>query len=118
MAEPRLPWLSLWDGWIAGHGERVEARLEKLRSGRITRHPVEWVRRGSVGWFALAAILLNAVVAVAVARLVGGEPVGARRVRVHRLLRVLRGGLRGHRARRARRHPCRLSGGPPALLRR
>jgi hypothetical protein len=33
-------------------------------------------------WFALAAALINAITVVAIARLVGGKPVGAHRIRV------------------------------------
>src|SRR4249919_2372613 len=43
-----------WGNWATGPGKKVEARLERFRSGRIMRHPVEWVTRGTA-WFALAA---------------------------------------------------------------
>ena len=71
-----------WDTWTTGEGgRRIEARLQKVRSGRILRHPAKWTTRASVGWFTLAAVLLNAVVAVALARVVGRKPVGPRKVR-------------------------------------
>ncbi len=64
-----------------GGGSRIEARIQKVLEGRILGHPASWATRASVGWFTLAAILLNAVVAVAVAWLISGQPVGARKVR-------------------------------------
>lgn len=67
--------------WATGPGKRVEARLEKFRSGRIMRHPVEWVTRGTV-WFALAAALVNAISVTVAARVVGGKPIGARRITI------------------------------------
>ena len=53
-----------------------------MRAGRIMRHPVGWIERGSDAWFALAAALLNAVTVVVAARLISGKPVGAHRVLV------------------------------------
>jgi hypothetical protein len=58
----------------------VEKRLAKLRDGRVMRHPVNWISNSS-GWlFALAAALFNAVIVVALARLISGRPVGERRI--------------------------------------
>jgi ABC-type multidrug transport system fused ATPase/permease subunit len=72
-----------WDGWVAsGRAAKVEKRLEKLRSGKVMRHPVEWITRGSDAWFALAAALINAITVVAIARLVGGQAVGRHRILV------------------------------------
>ena len=72
-----------WDGWVAsGKAKRIERRIEKLRSGRLMRHPVEWIRRGSDVWFALAAAMVNAVTVVAIARLIAGERLGAHRILV------------------------------------
>ena len=69
------------DSWIAGNAERLEARLDKLRKGRIMRHPMAWITRGSSGWYALAAALINAITVSALARLIGGERVSERRIR-------------------------------------
>lgn len=71
-----------WAVWVSGHGERLEKRLEKMRNGRIMRHPVAWIASGSAFWFTLAAILVNAVVAVGCARIISGQPVGERRIRL------------------------------------
>jgi len=71
-----------WGDWVMGPGKKVEAKLDRFRSSRVMRHPVDWVTRGSVVWFALAAMLINAIVVTVTARVVGGKPVGARRIRV------------------------------------
>ncbi len=62
------------------HENRFEKRLAKMRKSRLMRHPVRWITDGSGVLFALAAALLNAVIVVALARLIGGEPVGERRI--------------------------------------
>ena len=69
-----------WESWIQGHGARLETRLEKMRRGRLLRHPVGWVTRDSDVWFTIAAGLIGTVIVVAVARLAGSKPVGRRRV--------------------------------------
>jgi hypothetical protein len=71
-----------WGDWVTGPGEKVEAKLDRFRSSPVLRHPVDWVTRSSVVWFALAAMLINAIVVTVAARVVGGTPVGARRIRV------------------------------------
>jgi hypothetical protein len=72
-----------WDGWVAsGKAKKVEKRIEKLRTGRLMRHPVEWIRRGSDVWFALAAALINAITVIAIARVIAGQRLGAHRVLV------------------------------------
>ncbi len=71
-----------WGMWSEGRGKFVEKRLEKMRKGRIMRHPVEWITSGSDRKFAYAAILTNAVVAVTLARIIGGQPVGEKGVRL------------------------------------
>lgn len=69
-----------------GHGpradrpNRIEARLERLGSSRLMRRPVGWITDGSAAWFALAAVTVNAIVVVGVARFVGGRRVGRRRI--------------------------------------
>jgi len=68
-----------WDGWMARYGKRFEKRLEKMRKGRVMRHPVAWITSGSGALFGLAAALTNAINAVVLGRLIGGQPVGERR---------------------------------------
>jgi hypothetical protein len=69
-----------WDRWMAGRaGRQLERRLEKMRSGRLMRRPAAWMSGGSDASFAVAAALTNAITTVAVARLVGGQPVSKRR---------------------------------------
>ena len=69
-----------WDSWIQGQGARLEARLVKLRRGRLLRHPLGWITRDSDVLFTIAAGLIGTVIVVAVARLAGSKPVGQRRV--------------------------------------
>ena len=61
-----------WGLWSEGRGKFVEKRLRKMRESRVMRRPVEWIASGSDRKFAYAAILTNAVVAVAAARIIGG----------------------------------------------
>ena len=51
-----------WDIWIAGNGERVEAKLDKMRKSRVMKHPVAWITRGSDWWFALATAIVNPII--------------------------------------------------------
>jgi hypothetical protein len=44
------------------------------------KKPVSCVQRGSDLWFTLAAVVINAITVVALARLIGGVPIGHRRV--------------------------------------
>ena len=44
------------------------------------KHAVAWVARGSDWRFALATAIVNPIIVVAGARLVGGEPISERRV--------------------------------------
>lgn len=72
-----------WDAWFAsGQAGKLEKRLEKLRASRMMRHPVSWISRGSDFWFALAAAMVNAITVIALARIIGGKPVGRHRVLV------------------------------------
>ena len=65
-----------WDGWMAGErGQKIEAKLSKLRTGRFMRHPVRWVTSGSSFLFAFAAALVTVV-----AHLLGGQRVGERKI--------------------------------------
>ena len=68
-----------WDGWMARYGKRIEKKLEKMRKGRVMRHPVAWITSGSGALFGLAAALTNAINAVVLGRLIGGHPVGERK---------------------------------------
>jgi hypothetical protein len=69
-----------WDVWFSGNGSRVEARLETMRESRLMRHPVAWIQRGSDRWYGLAAAVANPILVSAFARVVGGKPVGERRI--------------------------------------
>ena len=72
-----------WDAWFAsGNANKVEKRLEKLRASRMMSRPVSWISRGSDLWFALAAAMINAITVIALARIIGGKPVGRHRVLV------------------------------------
>jgi hypothetical protein len=62
-----------WDLFVAGPGKKIEARLEKMRRGRIMRHPVQWITEGSAFWYSLAAMLTNAITCVGIARVVGAH---------------------------------------------
>jgi hypothetical protein len=44
------------------------------------RHPVAWLQRGSDRWYAFAAAVANPILVAAFARVVGGKPVGERRI--------------------------------------
>ena len=58
-----------------------EAPREAARESH-DRHPVSWISRGSDFWFALAAAMVNAITVIALARVIGGKPVGRHRVLV------------------------------------
>jgi hypothetical protein len=69
-----------WDQWFTSNGGRMETRLETMRASRIMRHPVAWLQCGSDRWYAFAAAVANPILVAAFARLVGGKPVGERRI--------------------------------------
>ena len=69
-----------WAAFIAGNAKRLEAKLDKMRKSRVMRHPVAWITRGSDAWYTLAAALANAIIVMALARFIGGEPVSERRI--------------------------------------
>lgn len=69
-----------WDDWFSGNGRRIESRLETMRGSRLMRHPVAWIQRGSDRWYALAAAVANPILIAGLARLVGGRPIGERRI--------------------------------------
>ena len=61
-----------------GAGGRLEKRLEGMRNGRVMRRPIGWISDGGAGRFALAAILTNAIMAVAAASMLGVRVDGRR----------------------------------------
>ena len=69
-----------WDRWVHCHGARLEARVDKLRRGRLTRHPIRWMTRDSDVWVTIAAGFIGTVIVVGVIRLLGGPPVTHRRL--------------------------------------
>ncbi len=71
---------SRWDEWFSSHTSRIESRLKRMRASRVMSHPVAWIQRGPDRWYALASALANPVLVVALARSIGGKPVGERRI--------------------------------------
>jgi hypothetical protein len=69
-----------WDDWIRGYGAKLEKRLEKLRRGRLLKHPLGWITRDSTVLLTIAAGLIGTVIVVAVLRLAGSKPIGKRRI--------------------------------------
>jgi hypothetical protein len=69
-----------WDVWFTGQGSRIEGRLESMRASRLMSHPVAWIQTGSDRWYAVAAAVANPILIAALARFVGGKPVGERRI--------------------------------------
>jgi hypothetical protein len=69
-----------WDDWFSGNSSRLETRFEAMRRSRLMKHPVAWVQRGSNRWYALAAAVANPILVGTLARFVGGEPIGERRI--------------------------------------
>lgn len=72
-----------WDSWVAGgHARRLEPRLAKLRESSAMRRPVAWITGGSTALFALAAAVINPVIVIGAGRMIGGQPIGDRRIGV------------------------------------
>ena len=69
-----------WEDWFSGNGARIERRLESMRASRLLAHPVAWLQRGSDRSYAFAAAVANPILVAALARVIGGTPVGERRV--------------------------------------
>jgi hypothetical protein len=69
-----------WDDWFSGHGKRIETRLEAMRASRLMSHPVAWIQNGSDRWYAFAAAVANPILIAALARFIGGKPIGKRRI--------------------------------------
>ena len=51
-----------------------------MRASRLLAHPVAWLQRGSDRSYAFAAAVANPILVAALARVIGGAPVGDRRV--------------------------------------
>jgi hypothetical protein len=68
-----------WDGWIACSGKRIEAKLARMRESSVMKHPVAWITQVSDWWFALATAIVNPIIVVVAARIIGGKPITARR---------------------------------------
>jgi len=69
-----------WDDWLAGHGGRLEKRLESMRKSRLLRHPEAWIQGSSDRRYALAAAIVNPILVVGLARTIGDRPVSRRRI--------------------------------------
>jgi hypothetical protein len=69
-----------WDDWFSGHGKRIEKRLEAMRASRLMSHPLAWIQNGSDRWYAFAAAVANPILIAALARFIGGKPIGERRI--------------------------------------
>jgi hypothetical protein len=69
-----------WDDWFSGNGNRLEKRLERMRESRLMRKPVAWIQHGSDRQYAFAAAVANPVLVAALARSIGGKPIGRRRI--------------------------------------
>jgi hypothetical protein len=69
-----------WDEWLLGHGTRIEHRLERMRGSRLMQRPVGWIQSSSDRRYAVAAAVVNPILVLALARSVGGAPIGKRRI--------------------------------------
>lgn len=69
-----------WDTWIRGNGAKLEKKLEKLRRGRLLRHPLGWITRDSAVLLTVAAGLIGTIIVVAVTRLAGSRTIGQRNI--------------------------------------
>ncbi len=69
-----------WDDWSSGNGNRLEKRLDRMRESRLLRKPVAWLQHGSDRQYAFAAAVANPILVAALARSIGGRPIGRRRI--------------------------------------
>src|SRR5262249_31590566 len=69
-----------WDEWLLGDGARIEHRLERMRASRLMQRPVGWIQSSSDRRYAVAAALVNPILVLALAKSVGGIPIGKRRI--------------------------------------
>ena len=51
-----------------------------MRASRLMSHPVAWIQNGSDRWYAFAAAVANPILIAALARFIGGKPIGKRRI--------------------------------------
>jgi hypothetical protein len=72
-----------WSSWVGGSsGARIERQLDKVRPTRAGRAATRWIASDSDRRYAAAAALTCAIVAVTLARSVGGRPLTSHRVRL------------------------------------
>ena len=70
-----------WSSWVSGSsGARIELQLDKVRPTRAGTAATRWIASDSDRRFAAAAALTCAIVAVTLARSVGGRPLTSHRV--------------------------------------
>jgi hypothetical protein len=70
-----------WDVWrAAGRGRRLRARVESMRGRESMKRPLEWIAGDSIALFAAAATVINPVLVIGAGRILGGKPVGDRRI--------------------------------------
>jgi hypothetical protein len=69
-----------WDDWSSRNGNRLEKRLDRMRENRLMQKPVAWLQHGSDRQYAFAAAVANPVLVAALARSIGGRPIGRRRI--------------------------------------
>ena len=101
-----------WDDWFSGHGTRIEKRLEAMRASRLMSHPVAWIQNGSDRWYAFAAAVANPILIAALARFIGGKPIGtANPARGRRLRNPVRRDVDDRRLRPRRHAPRRIEAG-------
>ncbi|HEX3453144.1 MAG TPA: hypothetical protein VHS03_00850 [Gaiellaceae bacterium] len=69
-----------WGDWSSGNRNRLERRLGRMRESRLMRKPVAWLEHGSDRQYAFVAAVANPVLVAALARSIGGCPIGRRRI--------------------------------------
>jgi hypothetical protein len=69
-----------WDEWFSGHGAKIEKRLDSMRASRLLSHPVAWIQNGSDRSYSFAAAVANPILIAGLARIIGGKPIGQRRI--------------------------------------
>jgi hypothetical protein len=69
-----------WEDWFSSNAKRMEKRLERMRESRLMRRPVAWIQGSSDRRSAVAAAVVNPILVVALARSIGGQPIGERRI--------------------------------------
>jgi hypothetical protein len=69
-----------WAQWEAKVSDKIRAKVERWREGRMLRHIVGWISGGSALMYIIAAVLTSPITTVTVARLIGGKTVGKSRI--------------------------------------